>query len=152
MNIESYGLPALQLGPLRIWVHGRQFPEMTDAWDGNWLNVTAHYAGHGGAVVVTGSILDTVSFSVFGTALRKVYATLEGEASLKSVEPNLLVRVSRHGRSGGMVLRVEMTPDHINEGHWFEEAIDQSYLPPAIAACEKVLKEFPVLDPSERGL
>src|SRR5690348_16008181 len=65
MNFESLGPPALQIGALRIWVHGRQLPEAVDEWDGNWLNVSAHYAAHGAGVAVSGSILDTVSFATF---------------------------------------------------------------------------------------
>ena len=53
--MESYGEPTFQIGPLRIWVHGRQFPDAIDAWDGNWLNVTAHYVAQGASVVVAGA-------------------------------------------------------------------------------------------------
>ena len=34
--------------PSSFWVHGWQFPEAQDLWDGNWLNVTAH-CGQSGA-------------------------------------------------------------------------------------------------------
>jgi hypothetical protein len=36
------GAPNLELEGLQIWVHGRQFPDSNDYWDGNWLRVTAH--------------------------------------------------------------------------------------------------------------
>ncbi len=152
MNVDSYGPPALHLGALRIWVHGYQFPDAVDAWDGNWLNVTAHDEGHGTRVVITGAVLDTVSFQTFATELKKVHSALEGEARLESVEPNLSARVTAQGRTGRMVLRAEMTADHMHEGHWFEQEVDQSYLPTAIAACEQVLKRFPIRQASERGV
>ena len=150
MDIESHESPVLKLGGLRIWVHGRQFPEAVDPWDGNWLRITASCSGNGTKVVVTGPVLDTVSFLTFEAELKKLHAALQGEAHLASVEPNLSARVTAQGKSGRMVLRVEMTPDHLNEGHWFEEAIDQSYLPTAIAACREVLERFPVRHASDR--
>jgi hypothetical protein len=39
---------------------------------------------------------------------------------------------------------VEVTPDHLAQGHWFEFETDQSYLPAAVAQLESVLLAFPV--------
>ncbi len=150
-QLASYGQPALQIGPLRIWVHGRQFPDAMDAWDGNWLNVTAHYVAHGASVVVAGPVLDTVSFASFGKELKTLHQWLSGEAKLESVEPDVMVRIVGGGETGRMQLRVEMTPDNVAQGHWFEQEIDQSYLPAAIAACEAVVERYPVRNGAERG-
>ena len=40
----------LKLEGLQIWVHGRQFPDLHDYWDGNWLRVTAHCGGSGASI------------------------------------------------------------------------------------------------------
>jgi hypothetical protein len=74
-NWEAYGPPAIHVGALKIWVHGYQFPESTDAWDGNWLRVTAHCAASGASVVVTGAILDTVTFS--GSTVNLLWSTAD---------------------------------------------------------------------------
>jgi hypothetical protein len=142
MNLESYGTPALKIGPLRVWVHGRQFPEATDSWDGNWLRVSAHCAAHGASVAVSGSILDTVSFLKFGKELEDLHTSLSGAATLESVEPEFTARISGADRSGRMTLRVEMTPDLLGQGHWFEQEIDQSYLPEAIAHARPFSSDF----------
>src|SRR5256885_6731459 len=46
MGIDKYpeqlGTPDIKLGGLQVWVHGRQFPDAIDYWDGNWLRITAH--------------------------------------------------------------------------------------------------------------
>jgi hypothetical protein len=34
-NADNLGPPAIQLAGLSIWVHGRQFPDLHDYWDGN---------------------------------------------------------------------------------------------------------------------
>ena len=122
-----------------------------DACDGNWLNVTAHYVAHGASVVVTGPVLDSVSFATFGRELRTLHQSLSGEAKLESVEPDIIVRIVGGGDTGRMQLRVEMTPENVTQGHWFEHEIDQSYLPAAIAACEAVVGRYPVRNGAERG-
>jgi len=50
---------------IRLWVYGRQFPDATDAWDGNWLRITARRNERGATVEASGAILDTVSFLVW---------------------------------------------------------------------------------------
>lgn len=52
----KFGTPDLKLQGLQIWVHGRQFPDAADYWDGNWLRVTAHCGESGASVFATGSI------------------------------------------------------------------------------------------------
>jgi predicted amidohydrolase YtcJ len=76
--------PALQLGMLRIWVDGREFPESQDAWDGNWLNIRAVCDYPGARVAVTGRWLDTVSFWNFGEGLKRVYKTLKSLVTVRS--------------------------------------------------------------------
>jgi hypothetical protein len=56
---EQLGPPSLHLKAFQFWVHGRQFPEAQDRWDGNWLNVTVHCGEAGASVWATGAILDT---------------------------------------------------------------------------------------------
>jgi len=41
-HAAKLGMPDLKLEGLQIWIHGRQFPDAADYWDGNWLRVTAH--------------------------------------------------------------------------------------------------------------
>jgi hypothetical protein len=151
MNFETFGKPALQIGALRVWVHGRQFPDAEDAWDGNWLNVSAHYAAHGARVAVSGALLDTVSFANFSKQPKDLHESLAGEAVLESFEPELVARIHGAGRSGRMRLRVEMTPNNLMQGHWFEEELDQPYLPVTIDSCLILLERYPVRQAAERG-
>jgi len=46
--------------------------------------------------------------------------------------------------SGQLNLRVEITPDHLQQEHIFEIPIDQSYLPGLIAQCERIAAAYPV--------
>ena len=129
---------------LQFWVHSRQFPGAHDQWDGNWLNVTVHCGEGGASVWATGPILDTIGVLRFRDELERLHRTLSGEAALESHEPNVVVRVAVTDDAGHLRVRVEITPDHLAQGHWFEFEIDQSYLPAAVAQLESVLVAFPV--------
>jgi hypothetical protein len=143
-RFDTYGPPSVELSAFRLWVHGREYPEATDSIDGNFLRITAHCAEKGASVVTTGSLLDTVSFVTFSTALQGLYDRLEGVAVLESHEPELRVTVNACGPTGRMEVRVEITPDHVNQAHSFEFVVDQSYLPKVVHQCAKVLGEYPV--------
>lgn len=149
---DQLGAPAVRLAGFQLWVHGREFPDAEDCWNGNWLSVTAHCGSAGGSVWVTGTILDTVSIPRFHDSLLALPGALRGEAVLGSDEPNLLVRVNAADRTGHLRMRVELTPEHLTQGHWFACEIDQSYLPPVIAQCASLLEQFPVRDPEGRGV
>jgi len=100
---DQLGTPAVRLAGFELWVHGRQFPDSQDYWDGNWLNVTAHCGAAGGSVWASGAILDTVSIRRFHDGLAGLHRTLSGEAVLGSHEPNLMVRVGRSLYREGIV-------------------------------------------------
>jgi hypothetical protein len=141
---EQLSAPSLRLAFLQIWVHGRQFPDATDRWDGNWLNVVVHCGADGASVWAKGAILDTLALSRFRDDIDRIYRTLAGEAVLDSDEPNIKAHVKSNDKAGHLRIRVELTPDHRLQGHWFEFEADQTYLPPLIAQLDTVLKTFPV--------
>ena len=151
-NDERYGPPAIQIDGLRVWVYGYEYGEAQDAWDGNWLRVTAHCAESGASVVVSGTILDTVSFARFHRELTAVYERLEGAAILESLEPELKVEVRAVGAAGRIELCVDITPDQLRQSHRFFFELDQSYLPDVLRACERLLEQYPVRDAAARGV
>ena len=71
-------------------------------------------------------------------------ARFSGEAVLDSLEPNVRVHVRSSDSAGHLRVHVEITPDHLLQGHWFEFEADQSYLPPVLDQLEAMLKMFPV--------
>lgn len=141
---QGLGEPDVQLAVLSIWVHGYQYPDTSDEWDGNWLRVTARCAAHGATVVASGAILDTVSFLTFQRELSALHDTLQGKAALRSAEPNLSVEVQAVGHSGQVEVVVEITPENVSQAHRFTVELDQSYLPAAILGCQRVLARYPV--------
>jgi hypothetical protein len=141
---RGLGEPDVQLAVLSIWVHGYQYPDATDEWDGNWLRVTARCTANGATVEASGAILETVSFQTFQRELSALHKTLQGKAALGSAEPNLFVEVQAVGHSGQVDAVIEITPEHLRQAHRFSVELDQSYLPEAILGCQRVLARYPV--------
>ena len=136
--------PSIELGGFQIWVHRRQFPDVHDRWDGNWLHVTAQCAQAGAIVAAGGPILDAADLQRFRDELAAIDGALSGQAELRGAEPDMRVRVAANGALGHLRVRVELTPDPQAQGHWFEYVIDQSYLPDTIRQLDAVLELFPV--------
>jgi hypothetical protein len=150
--IEHLGTPDLELAGLRVWVHGYQFPDAADAWDGNWLRVTAHCGAAGASVRVSGTFLDTVAVRRFLDGLSAMHVTLTGTAELRTDEPELGVWASADARTGHVGVRVAITPDQQTQEHVFTFDVDQSHLPAAIAQCRRLLERCPIRDAAGRGV
>lgn len=133
------GKPAIEISGLKIWVHGRQFPDMEDYWDGNWLRITAHCGAQGSSVWASGPIIHLSELHEWLISARKLNETLKGEANLECMEPELSVCI-QSGSLGQMEMEVNITPDHLKQEHRFRFEIDQSYLPQLISQCSRVLE------------
>ena len=137
------GDPDIKIAGLEIWVHGREYPDLEDYWDGNWTNISARCTAMDATVWVGGSILHLSEVEHLMTTSQALYDSLEGEASLPCIEPYLSV-VLKAGGQGQIEMTVEITPDHIAQAHRFVFVIDQSHLPELISDCRKVLAKYPV--------
>jgi len=137
------GAPDLKLYGLQVWVHGRQFPDSHDYWDGNWLRVTAHCGGNGASVFTTGSIVHLPELDRWKSETEVLLKSLNGEAKLDCMEPALSA-ILKSGSLGHVTMEVSITPDHMTQRHWFQFSIDQSYLPPFMKQCQSILKTYPI--------
>lgn len=141
--ISDLGEPHLHLAGLKLWVHGYQYRDADDYWDGNWLNATAICSEYGATVLVRGAFLRTDEICGWQKTVEKLTAEIEGEAKLECMEPQ--IRVTLKARSQGAVeMEVEITPDHLTQEHHFTFTIDQSYLQALSSQCVRLLKDFPI--------
>ena len=146
-EIEELGEPDLSICGLRIWIHGRQFPDSTDYWDGNWLRVTAYCMYPHSAVRIQNDAcvrLDELAGLLAGC--ERMYSTLSGKAELNCMEPHISVEFSA-SVNGHIGVKLSVTPDHINETHEYEDQIDQSYLPAIISSCQAIIARYPIRAP-----
>lgn len=144
--LDQIGRPDLTLGPLALWVHGRQFEDHQDFWDGNWLRVTAHCGSEGAVVTISGSFVRVTELIAWAKQCQALLDRVSETAELSMLEPNLAV-VMRLDNLGHIGAKVEISPDHLTQQHTFFFEIDQSYLPPLIVAIGNITAQFP-----ERGV
>lgn len=148
-EIEALGEADLQIAGLRIWVHGRQFPDAMDYWDGNWLRVTAYCIYPDSMVRAHGSIIHLGELVGLLDGCARMNEALAGEAVLECIEPNLGAKLKMQW-NGSISVRLDITQDQMTENHSFEDSIDQSYLLGLIGQCLGILMEYPLREPSAR--
>jgi hypothetical protein len=85
-DIEDLGVSSIEIAGLKIWTHGRKYPEHQDFWDGNRLNATFHCKAQRASVWVSGDILHLSEFADRLIELEKLHKTLSGEAILDTLE------------------------------------------------------------------
>ena len=140
---EKLGQPDIKIVGLQLWIHGRQFPDSNDYWDGDWLNITAYCGDAGASVFTSCPILRLSELTAWHTALEKMRSTLSGEAKLECIERELSV-VMKAGSLGHIKMEVNITPDNLSQEHRFVLSVDQSYLPELISQCETVLNAYSI--------
>jgi hypothetical protein len=135
--------PDLQLGGFRLWVHGSQFPDLSDYWDGNWLQVTARVEASGAWVEASGAFLRTDELASFVEQVEALDSTLAGMAELACMEPQLRILLEGNGL-GHINARIDLTPDNVNQSHRSHFGTDQTWLRPLLSALEAILEKYPV--------
>ncbi len=147
-DFETLGTPSLDLFGLKLWIHGRQFPNATDFWDGNWLRVTAILSTSTSMVRTEGPIVHLREIYGLKAECEKLYETLSGQATLACLEPNLSVKITA-GTSGHIDIEVSVVPDQFTERHEYKTTSDQTYLPGVIQQCEGILEQYPIREPGQ---
>jgi len=138
---EKLGKPDIKIAGLEIWIHGNQFPDSSDYWDGNWMNITAKCTSKNSRVWVSGNILHLPDLKHLMITSEKLYENLKGEAVLPCLEPELSMKLEA-SNFGQIKMTVTITPDNLNQEHKFVFEIDQSYLPDLISSCKKVIDRY----------
>jgi len=150
LELEQLGDADLTICGLRLWIHGRQFPDATDYWDGIWLRVTAYCIYPNSAVRIQNDpCIHLGELAGLLDGCERMYSTLSGKAELQCMEPALSVELVAGG-SGHIGVNLSVTANHLAETHEYEDQLDQSYLPPIINSCHAILTKFPIRDPQRK--
>lgn len=142
MSIEPDAEPDIVMGPLKIWIAGRQFPNETDYWDGNWLQVEARCASPSSRAKVEGPIVHLSDLRQWLGELRRLRDGAEGVASLACTEPEIAATVQLDDQGSGELV-VALRQCRIESHEWTVE-IDRTYLPAWISALEAILSKYPI--------
>ena len=140
---EDLGRPNIHFSGLKMWISGRQFPNSSDYWDGNWLNATACCESMASLVWTQGSIIHLSEIDKWLNALKELNRTVHGEAELPCIETELRAKVVLDELGNGC-LTVNITPNNLEESHRFTFEVDQSFLPGVIRSLESVLDRYPI--------
>ena len=140
---QQLGDPDIKLAGLSIWIHRRQFPDVDDYWDGNWLVITASCEASGALVWADGPIIHLSEIKRLMDGASQMQASLSGTAELNCMEPELNLRLKMSER-GQIKMEVTISHDHLAQTHWFKFDVDQSYLPKLIRDCADVLTKYPI--------
>lgn len=138
--------PDVQIAGFSLWVFGREFEDLHDYSDGNWLRVFARCSAGRSTVEAKGPIIHAPELAKWLKELRECNSSLNGEAVLACMEPNLSARIWLKDGRGEFILNI--TPDHVSQEHRYTFQIDQSYLRELIFGLEDVLKRFPIRNDS----
>ena len=134
--------PHLVMGPLQLWVRGRQYPDEHGTSDGNWLDVQVTCESPFSRAEVSGPLLLGQDLERGLAELVRLDERVEGEAELVSLEPGLAIRIEL-GKLGSGTLRIEL--ERVDtEHHVWEVPTDQSYLKGWIQQLRTILDAFPV--------
>ncbi len=148
-SLEKYGPPDFKLAGFQMWVHGREYPENKNYWDGNWLRITAYCGSDGSSVIVTGAIIRIPEVLELKNGFEQLHSMLQGSIEIVCLEPNLKFDIQMEGQ-GNAVFSVFITPDHLSQQHSYLFPIDQSYFPSVIENCNIILKKFVIVgDPKK---
>jgi len=144
LDLEALGDADIAIGPLRIWIHGREFESSQCYWDGNILRITAYCSSPHASAFVPGSILHVRDLQAWRDAVAVLYDGMTGTAELSPLEPDLSASIEL--KDGRGELRITITPESFegDELHRFAVEMDQSYLPALIRCLDKVLAEYPL--------
>lgn len=131
---------------LRILVDDFAYPELTDFWDGNWINTRIKIKA-GGFIGDYEAQLRNVDFLYFKTGLENLYDKLDGCANFYCLEDYLQIKIEGDGLghfsanciandnpgTGGCELKFSLEFDQ-TEIHGLTEMIDN------------LLEDFPIKD------
>jgi len=144
------GDPDLVVGPISLWALSRSTEPSADPW---WVDdITCRLTAKSGAVTVElDGAIPSRSFQFFVDQLQGVYERLDGRAMLDASE------------LGGALYVFPTTQGHVSiEATFWPHSgwngtltltyrTDQTFLPPIIRSCRKILERFPVLADLKTG-
>lgn len=134
----------VQIGPLRLAVLGRVYPEAQTEWAADRLLVEAVCVGTRSRVEASGDFMPALSFRRFTAALKVMYSALTGEARLEAYDPYLKLILRMSDGLGHVSGKVEITSADESERHSFEfAALDQTDLPSLISQMSEITDAYP---------
>ncbi len=145
-KIPNLKKPSLKILGFQMWVHGREFPDSQDYWDGNWLNVTVHCGRLNSDVWFTGSIVHLSELNRLKEDIEKLCITFKGVIILDTMEPYLRIEFETTSKEN-IAMKVTFTPDHMYEDHHYLFELDENQLRSCGEQLRNILVDYPIGNP-----
>lgn len=134
--------PDLRLGDIALWTLRRRAAPTPDLW---WVDeIVCRVDIRGGIVGELNGEIPSRNFASFLVDLERCYESLAGRAQLDGSDMGLILTFEAgslgHFRVETQVLWVGNWTGSLTAG----DDVDQSFLPPLIMACRRILERFPV--------
>lgn len=145
-RFHSLGKPDLTLGGLRLWIHGREFPDSTDYYDLNWLVISAICEARGARVwLERAPALMTEELQRWLHALEQLLQGKRRRAALDPMEPYLNITVRDARPHGVWEVEVCLPPDNVNQQHRFRFEVSGEELNRLVQQLRGILERYPVV-------
>jgi hypothetical protein len=125
-----------------LTVYGREHPDATDYWDGNWLvcNVEIAAGAFRGCLDIS---LRTDELKRFHEQVERLNLRLSGAAELTTMEDWLRLRLTGDGR-GRVEASCKLEDPASGNTLKFCLVLDQTYLQPLLQELAEVLRTYPI--------
>lgn len=141
MTTVAFSIGGSEHNKVTVEVINYERAASSDYHDDNWVNVGIYVAVGAFSGRFAASFL-TEEFVAFRAQLRKLYETLNGEATFTTLEGQLTLKLVGDGR-GGVALKGEAS-DQAENCLTFQMALDQTDLPSALDGLDQIIAAFPV--------
>jgi hypothetical protein len=143
-SVTSLGLPDLQIADLQIWIQGRQFPDSSDYWDGNWLYCTLHCGSPDSDVWLRKDpFIHVPELQRFYRSLTDFLHSKSGTARLETMEDNLTLTLEA-ANSQDIRMDVFITPNAPVEDHHYALNVSHEQVEELLRQLNDILRHYPI--------
>jgi hypothetical protein len=142
-SINTLGKPFLKIKGFQLWVHGRQFPDASDYWDGNWLLTTTHCGSSNSDVwIISDPFIHIPELERFKSELEEFIKGSIYKAGLATLETSLFIELEV--KPDEIQMKVNITPDRIKENHEYLFLVSKNDLDGLITELNELLNQYPI--------
>ena len=142
-TIENLGVPDIEIGRLKIWIHSRKYPDSNNFWDVNWLNSTFYLKSSNSSVWVSGDILHNTEIVEWLAEIERLDKERIVEANLVTMERYIKLRIAPQSYER-ISIGVTFFQNDTFETHNFEFWQGKDLLKYLTEGFQKLLDKFPV--------
>ena len=133
----------ITIGQLSLNILGFSYPDATDPFDADWLDVQVECHTEYADISFSGVYLPYTQLVQFGGDVERVYKGQTNVARFEPMEPNVIIELKKYGSLGGIIAKIELEPCFDDdERHICSFSLDQTFLPEIISSIKSVMADL----------